>query len=130
MGFLCSVCIKGGATQDAILCTRTQTYAVTVKQSSNVMLLFPDAIKSSSSVATAEGILSSHFEVRLTPPRLQEIESLLSRCEYTSAEDEEGVQPMLSAERLSTEQLLRRVQASEVVALRHRPRILRDRESV
>ena len=81
------------------------------------MLLFPEAIKPSALMATAEGMLSSHYEVRPAPPRLQEIESLLARCEYTSAEDEEGVQPMLATERLSTEQLLRRVQASEVAAL-------------
>lgn len=126
--------IKGREEDEAVLCTRTQTFALKHVQTTNTMLLItPSQDLSISDVITVAARSEHHLEAVLAAPRLEGLSQLLpeyqeeSTCSVASAMEEDttvgiddtfchnGATESASAGRLqasTTDQLLDRLQAS------------------
>lgn len=91
-----SLAVKGNATEEAVLCTASQTYTLRLAESSNTLLLTPGempkaAPKGEPVTFSISASASAYFELLPTAPRTSALPELLAACPYKdSSEAAEG----------------------------------------
>ncbi|XP_032836064.2 sister chromatid cohesion protein DCC1 [Petromyzon marinus] len=118
-----SLVIRGDGEDHAVLCTGDATYELRAADTSNLLLLLPDARTADSLWAEGHaeaprlltahvfGFANSYLEVRRCRPRLKKLRSLLGECPFSGPENEAQYE---GQQKYTTADLLDRVQASEV----------------
>ena len=86
-----SVSIKGGTNEEAVLCTAERTYVMRLAESSNTLLLSPDALSEKTlaaapSAVTMVATASSHYELIASAPRTAALRGRLKAAPYAGAE--------------------------------------------
>ncbi|XP_065843264.1 sister chromatid cohesion protein DCC1-like isoform X5 [Oscarella lobularis] len=102
--------IRGDPSEDAVLCTRSQSYEIKVVDVSNTMLLAP-SLGSEGDVAKGEipGVANCYYELKRCQPRLEKLDRILKDCAYKGPDEEKAS----TNKGYLVEELLREVQASE-----------------
>ena len=85
-----SVSIKGGTNEEAVLCTAERTYVMRLAESSNTLLLSPDALSEKTlaaapSAVTMVATASSHYELIASAPRTAALRGRLKAAPYAVA---------------------------------------------
>eukprot|EP00794_Sanderia_malayensis_P004537 gene4537-5134_t len=93
-----SVVIRGDESEEAVLCTETETFEVKAADTSNLLTLIPDLKTPKSADFESEldihkinivQNLFSYFELKKIRPRLQKLKYLLEKTKYAGPENEE-----------------------------------------
>lgn len=99
----------GDSNGDTVLCTKNKTYTMKkVETSNHLFLTGPSATNS----FTLTSRVSDYYEIKISPPRVEQIEFLLRPTQY-DGDEAEAEKPVNKKDLFSRAELMQRVQASE-----------------